>query len=261
MKSLKLLKAEIWHRRDKPSHNEFTHRVFYVSHDLREERENVPRFFSFDRSNVMSIKQKNHGVRDGSDLLSWVKKSFIGVGVVPLENDSIEFIAHPSVFGYTFNPISFYNLLGTKGELKAVLCEVHNTFNDDHSYVLAHKDLRPIIKSDVFTAEKALYVSPFNTMNGSYTFSFEKTAEGFCADIVYWKDGEWVIKTAVAGKYSPCTSLSIIVTYVTYPLMTLMVVFRIHWQAVRLYFKKVPHTLKEKPLDERKGVTRGFIQS
>jgi len=261
MKSLRLLKGKVWHRRDEPAHNEFTYRVFYVSYGLSEIKDAKPTLFSFDRWNVMSVFAKDHGARDGSDLLEWAQETFMAAKVLVEERDKIELVTHPRVFGYVFNPISFYLLLGENKELKAVICEVNNTFDDNHNYVLAHEDLKSITKKDVFVADKVLYVSPFNNMEGGYTFSFSKSEEQFAADIVYMKEGKSVLKTAVAGSYARCTSWSILLTYFTYPLMTIMVIVRIHWQAVKLFFKKVPHTLADRPAVNQGGFTRGYSKS
>lgn len=257
MKSLKLLRGKVWHKREKPARNEFTYRVFYVSFELGESKSIKPRLFSFDRWNIMSVYNKDHGTR-GGDVLLWVQETFKAANVLLDTEDTIELIAHPRVFGYTFNPISYFLLLNKNKELKAVICEVNNTFGDNHNYVLAHQDMRPIKNEDVFTADKHLFVSPFNTVQGGYTFKFSKSDDGFSSDIVYLKDGEPVVKTAVAGTYSDCSSWSILYTYLAYPLMTMMVVVRIHWQAVKLFFKKVPHTLRERPTHTHGGFTRGY---
>ena len=260
MKSLRLLKGKVWHRRDVPAHNEFTYRVFYVSYELNEGKDIKPALFSFDRWNAMSAFSKDHGARDGSDLLMWAKGTFAAAKINVESKDTIELVTHPRVFGYVFNPISFYLLLGEKRELRAVICEVNNTFDDNHNYILAHDDLKPITKNDVFVSDKALYVSPFNTMQGGYTFSFSKSDEQFTADIVYINKGKSVLKTAVAGSYAPCTSGSVLLTYITYPMMTLMVIVRVHLQAVKLFFKKVPHTLADRPPANQGGFTKGHIR-
>jgi uncharacterized protein len=261
VKSLKLLRGKVWHRRDKPAHNEFTYRVFYASYELNEPQIVKPALFSFNRFNVMSVRETDHGTRNGSSLLTWATDTFTSAGVGVPDGSTIELIAHPRIFGYAFNPISYFLLLDAKRELRAVICEVNNTFGDNHNYVLAHEDGRVISKDDVFYADKQLYVSPFNTMRGGYTFCFKKTTAGFGSDIVYLNNDEPVLKTAVYGTYTDCTSLSILTTYITYPLMTIMVVVRIHWQAVKLFFKKVPHTLHERPAPISGGFTRGYCKN
>lgn len=246
----RLLKAKVWHLREKPKRNEFTYNVYYLAHRLKVTGNKKPRLLSFDRFNVLSLYKKDIGPKDDSDWLPWATKMFAGKGLEVLDTDEIEVISHPRLFGYAFNPISFWMLLDASKNIKAVICEVHNTFGQHHNYVLAHADGSHIAPTDIFTEKKELYVSPFNTMDGYYTFSFLRTKEKFKADIIYYTAGEFVVKTAMAGSYAPLGSLAILGVVVKYPVMTILVVARIHWQAVRLFFKKVPHTLGVRPRDK-----------
>ena len=256
---MRLLKAKVWHLREKPKRNEFTYGVFYVAHPVFPVSQSKPKLLSFDRFNILSLYKKDLGPKDGSLWLPWVRTEYVQAGVRVEETDSIELITHPRLFGYAFNPISFWVLSNADGKMKAVLCEVHNTFGDDHNYMLTHPDGRCIDYSDVFRADKKLYVSPFNTMDGYYTFRFKKTEDRFNADIIYYVDDEFVLKTALAGVYESLTSPKILSLIVRYPLMTVMVIVRIHWQALILFFKKVKHTLGVRPSATHKETTKGEI--
>lgn len=260
MQSNRLLKAKVWHLREKPKRNEFTYSVYYLAHRVGSDLAKTPRLLSFDRFNVLSLYKKDLGKKDGSEWLPWIQDQFRSHGVAVSESDSVEVISHPRLFGYAFNPITFWLLLNEHEEIKAVLCEVHNTFGDTHNYVLAHPDGRAIAPEDVFTAAKNLYVSPFNTMDGYYTFTFARTADSFKTDIIYYVGEEAVVKTAMQGRYSRLSSLSILGVVFAYPLMTVMVVARIHWQAIKLWWKGVPHQLKKYPGEVPDGTTKGVKQ-
>ncbi len=256
-----LLQANVWHLREKPKRNEFTYSVYYLAHKLRLAEYKKPQLLSFDHFNVLSLYTKDLGKKDGTAWLPWIQEEFKKAGVPMLETDDVEVISHPRLFGYAFNPISFWILLDRDEAIKAVLCEVHNTFGQAHHYVLAHQDGKRIAPTDTFTAQKSLYVSPFNTMEGHYTFSFQRDREIFKSHIFYYVGEECVVKTAMSGSYAPLTSLSILGVVVKYPLMTVMVVVRIHLQAVRLYFKKVALTLSVRPRKHQEDTTQGKISS
>lgn len=257
----RLLKAKVWHRRDHPKVNEFTYSVFYVAHPLKRRATKKPFLFSINSFNILSLYHKDLGGRNSSDWLDWITQEFATHGIAIAADDNVEVITHPRLFGYAFNPISFWILLDSNEQVRAVLCEVHNTFKDTHHYLLKHDDLRPVQPNDVFTVKKKLYVSPFNTMDGYYTFSFLRNTETFKADIIYWVDNSPVVKTAMAGTYGRLTSFSILGLVAAYPFMTLLVVYRIHWQAIKLYIKKVPHTLKSRPKQPQSGTTVGQYKS
>lgn len=255
---IRLLKANVWHRRERPKHNEFTYGVFYVAYPVDEEYNiQKPRLFSFNHFNILSLYAKDLGPKNGGRWLEWIRAEYARAGVSLANTDTIELITHPRLFGYAFNPISFWILCNADQKIKAVLCEVHNTFGDDHNYVFVHEGGRAIERGDVFRAEKSLYVSPFNTMDGYYTFSFEKNEKQFKASIIYYVGDAFVLKTALLGEYETLSSLKILSLIVQYPLMTIMVVVRIHWQALVLFLKKMKHTLAQRPHQTHGDTTRG----
>lgn len=77
--------------------------------------------------------------------------------------------AQPRAFGYCFNPISvFWCFAGDQGVADvpaAVVVEVHNTYGDRHAY-LVHPD-----EAGRATTPKAMYVSPFHGVDGTYTLA------------------------------------------------------------------------------------------
>lgn len=56
-----------------------------------------------------------------------------------------------------------------------------------------------------------------------------------------------VIETSVSGALEPLTPLSMRRAVWRYPAMTLGVVLRIHWQALKLFLKKAPFFGKPTP--------------
>ena len=65
------------HKRFKPKEHFFKYKVFSLLIDLSE-LDNLGKninFFSYNRFNLISFFDKDHGDRDGSSLLEWVKKN------------------------------------------------------------------------------------------------------------------------------------------------------------------------------------------
>ena len=68
--------GEVIHKRFKPKEHFFKYSVFSLFIDLNEIRfidKKIP-FFSYNKFNVLSFFDKDHGERDGSDLGIWVGK-------------------------------------------------------------------------------------------------------------------------------------------------------------------------------------------
>lgn len=245
--NLELLSAKVGHTRFTPKNHTFSYNVFYVVCPITAKHIETPLFFSFNRFNIFSLYMKDHGGRDGGNWREWISKECKERGVIVSPEDRVLLISHPRLFGYAFNPISFWLVHEKNSHLKAVICEVRNTFGDNHNYFLTHSDGRAITPTDVFSAEKSLYVSPFNHMEGSYTFTFDAPNEKFKAVINYFEGDVQILNTYMGGARTPLTARAILWSVVRYPLMTLLVVARIHSQAVRLRIKGVKPTLSEMP--------------
>ena len=68
--------GKVIHKRFKPKEHTFKYSVFSLLLDLSEIKlinKKIP-FFSFNKFNILSFFDKDHGERDGSDLRVWVKK-------------------------------------------------------------------------------------------------------------------------------------------------------------------------------------------
>ena len=257
--TLELLTAKVGHERFTPRSNKFLYSVYYVICPVTDTSPLTPRLFSFDRFNVLSVFTRDHGARSHESWRSWIGQQCADHGIVLSSADTVVLIAHPRLFGFAFNPISYWLVHDAETKkLKAVLCEVRNTFGDDHNYFLAHADGREILSTDIFVAQKHLYVSPFNRIEGgSYTFTFAANDSSFKSVIDFYQDGTRTLNTYMGGTRRPLTSAAIIRAVLTYPLMTFMVLYRIHWQALRLYIKRVPHTLRLRPEHTSGDTTRG----
>ena len=78
----------------------------------------------------------------------------------------ITLVTNLRVFGYVFNPASFYLCRDASGELQVVIVEVHNTHHERHLYTLRRPTDGPDFAASM---DKDFYVSPFIEMVGRYT--------------------------------------------------------------------------------------------
>ena len=65
------------------------------------------KFFSYDKLNIISFFNKDHGPRDGSSLKDWVMDN-LKKNDIETENIQIKLLCYPRIFGYVFNPLSVF---------------------------------------------------------------------------------------------------------------------------------------------------------
>ena len=162
-----IYKGFVTHRRFKPLRHYFSYKTFSILFDLTEleELHRTIGIFSFNKFNIFSFYNKDHGSRDGNDLTEWVKINLKKYNL-NFNVSKIKLLCFPRVFGYVFNPLSiFYCYEGNV--LKAILYEVKNTFNEQHTYVFPINNSSKIITQQ---CNKQFYVSPFIEMDTSYNF-------------------------------------------------------------------------------------------
>lgn len=248
-----LLHAKVFHKRYRPIANAFTYKVFYLCLPLSQlEQARLP-VLGIDRFNLMSFYHKDHGARDGSDIRPWIR-DMLAKGEVSAADGEIWLVAYPRIFGYVFNPVSFWFCLDKAGSLRAVLAEVNNTFGERHCYLISHPDQRVISPDEVFHSEKVFHVSPFFHVRGRYEFRFSYSERSIGVVIDYFEGDDKVLATSVGGQREALTSLTLLKIFVMLPLVTLKTIGLIHWQAAKLWIRGVKYVPKPPPPTQ--GMTR-----
>jgi len=225
------------HRRLRPVVNAFVYPVFYVRLPLRRLETVRCGLFSLDRFNLFSFHRRDHGRRDGSPLLPWIEGLLAEYGLP--HDGEIVLQTFPRLLGFVFNPVSFWFCHHADGRLIAILAEVNNTFGGTHSYLL-HRDGETLTDGDELRAEKIFHVSPFNEIVGGYRFRFrlERSVHQACID---YDDGDGeLLLTSISGRPRPWSAGVLFGAFLRMPWMTLGVVVRIHWQALKLWINGVP---------------------
>ena len=238
--------GRVMHARLRPARNVFSYRVFFVRLPLSRFAGLARPLLSLDRFNLFSIHTRDHGPRDGSPLEPWIRQLLAREGIRSADGE-IWLQCFPRVLGYVFNPVSFWLCLDRAGRLRAVLCAVSNTFGENHNYLLAHADERPIEPGDTLAARKVFHVSPFCAVEGGYRFQFAPDPEATLIRIDHDDPAGKLLLTSISGRGEELNSRSLARAFLAYPAMTFMVIARIHWQALRLWMKGVPFFSKPVP--------------
>ena len=247
-----LYASKVMHARYGRHAHRFRYRIFRMLLDIDrlEETAAETRLFSVDRWNLFSFRRRDHGPRDGGSLREWAEEQ-LRRRKIDLGGGRILLLAMPRIIGYAFNPISLWYCQDNNGILRAVICEVRNTFGEYHVYVLSNRDPEGAIEDH---AEKAFHVSPFMAIVGGYDFRITAPDEAYQLHIEY-TDGENRLLTAVEnGRRLPLTDRKLLKIMATMPLVTFKVMAAIHWQALKLWLSGVPYI--PKPLPPQQETTR-----
>jgi len=230
------------HERLRPTAHAFDYRTYFLMLPLRALRARPDPRLARNRFGLIAFFDRDHG--DGSeDALAWIEAQLAAEGITDA-NGEIWLHTYPRVLGYAFKPVSFWYCLRRDGTPAAIVAEVNNTFGERHCYLLAGPDLA---WGRELRASKAFHVSPFCRVEGSYRFRFLRTATHVVARVEHDDADGPLLLTSVAGELADATPARQRAAFFGQPLMTLMVIARIHWQALRLTLKRVPYYAKPAP--------------
>lgn len=227
--------AQTFHGRRGGVENEFRYSIDYVLTDP-EAAPKTPVLFSRNRANIASLRDKDHGGAPGQGTgADWVR-DLLHIQDLEVADGQVLLLAQPRILGHVFNPVSFWLCHDMSGALRVVIAEVSNTFGDRHCYLCHRDDLEPISRSDVLTAQKVFHVSPFQPVEGEYTFRFDIRADRIGVWIDYSTGNEGLYAT-LTGSRAPLTNWGIVKACLRRPLGSRRVLGLIHWQALKLWWK------------------------
>jgi hypothetical protein len=233
-----------------PAAHSFVYPLFFIALPLSTLASIGNRWFGVEQARPISLRHRDYGGRDGAPPETWIRNLLAAEGITAADGEVV-LQTFPRVLGFVFNPVTFWLCHDRAGLLRAVLCEVSNTFGDRHNYLVAHPDQHPITAADMLTARKVFHVSPFFPVVGEYRFRFDLTPERRRVDIDYWVEGERVLATALEGVPQPFAAAALRQALLRQPLLTFGVVWRIHLQAARLWWKRVVfHSRPQPPIQE-----------
>ena len=244
MSRVEHIAGQTYHGRRGDVKNAFRYSIDYVLADA-EAVVRGPFLFSRNGANLASLHDADHGGAPHHGRgAAWARE------VLAAHNldvtGRIEILAQPRILGHVFNPASFWLCYDPKGVLRVVIAEVTNTFGDRHSYLCHADDLRPLTKDVTVTATKIFHVSPFQPVEGGYTFRFDITPE----TIGIWIDysaGKGGLIATLTGPRRPMTNASILGAALRRPLGSRRVLALIHWQALKLWWKRVAYRPRPEP--------------
>ncbi len=233
--------CSVMHHRFSPKVHRFQHKIFMFYLDL-DELDLVARkilLFSHNRKNIYSFRDADHEpagpVPLKERILGFLRENQIDPGPFC----RVMLLTLPRVFGYIFNPISLYYCFDQAGRAVCAVAEVGNTFREMKLYLLRNEESGT---SNTFhkIVPKHFYVSPFSSLTLNFDFKFKVPGESLKINIDDRDGDKTVLITTLAGKRTAMTNPALLGFTIKYPLLTLKVIFLIHFHALQLWLKGVP---------------------
>ena len=249
-----LYECTVMHRRLSPKKHEFVYRIFLFLFDLEElpEIERRVPFFSVNAPNLYSLRDEDcfqfhsRGIRQNLE-------SFLATQNLPIRPARVQLLTLPRLLGYTFNPVSVFFCFDENNRPLTSVIQVGNTFGELKPYLVP---CDPSGTGFHVRVPKNYYVSPFSALDLEFDFRFDSPGPRLRLAIDDYSGGERVLISTVTGAREELTAANLARFTLRYPLVTLKVIFLIHWEALRLWLKKIPFRMKEADPELQQGAHR-----
>ncbi len=235
MNKIDHIAGHTFHSRKGAVENAFRYSVDYILFNPESDPE-APALFSINGANVTNWRARDHGGEPGQGRGAvWLRERLEEMRVP--QPARIMLLTQPRVLGYVFNPVSFWFCFDDTEQLYAVVAEVTNTHGTRHCYLCNKSDLSPIEPTDRLLADKLMHVSPFQKIEGTYTFRFDYRSDRVGVWIDYGRAHGGLIAT-LTGPRAPLSNRAILRALWRRPFGARRAVFLIHYQALKLWLKK-----------------------
>ena len=234
----------VTHKRFKPVKHFLKYKTFSFFIDLDEieklDKNNI--IFSFNRFNIFSFYNRDHGDRDGKSLKNWVMDNLIKFKISENIN-KIKLLCYPRIFGYVFNPLSIFYCYQDE-KLKVIFYEVKNTFNEQHTYIFKVNDSNIVTQK----CKKKFYVSPFMNMDTYYNFRLLNPDDKLSVSIEQTDKKDTILNAVQTGERKDFNLKQLVVNFFKYPLMTIKIISAIHFEALLLWKKGAIYRKRDKKI-------------
>jgi hypothetical protein len=236
--------------------------MFYLDLDEIDELSKRLKFISRNRFNLFNFRDKDHLQlpRENPDASKNIKQhitDYLQLNGITIGNGRIMVLTNLCTFGYQFNPVSFYFCYDDQESPICSIVEVCNTFLEMKPYFLGTGTMQ----KDKFklNTTKYFYVSPFIDMDTNFDFDLHLPDDKLQIKIDdYDKNGKRFFISTLTGNRVPLKDSTLLFYFFSFPLITLKVIGLIHWQALKLWLKKIPYHKKSADLELQKEVYRSY---
>jgi DUF1365 family protein len=239
-----------------PLENRFVYSLFlfYIDVDELDLLHDRLKLFSRNRFNLFAFYDNDH-LKDSSEKIRTKIEAYLWQQGVRFCSGKILLLTHVRSLGYVFNPVSFYFCFRDDGTPECVVAEVGNTHGEKKLFFMGREQLeRRLFQKQ---ARKNFYVSPFIDLDVLFQFRLRIPDDRLDLRIHDWKEGKRFFYSSLTGVRRELTDRALAWYSIRFPLITIKVIAAIHWQAFRLYLKRLPFREKNSELHLQQEVYRG----
>ncbi len=230
-----IYKGTVFHRRSVPKVHQFDYHIylFWLKLEELDKVSNTVKGFNVDQAGLKWVNFK--------------REDYLGDKQKPLEDSvlsrmselagktlsgTVYLLGQVRTLGMYFSPVNFYFLKNDQNEFTYMLAEVSNTpWNNRHHYLVNMNK-----QND---NKKAFHVSPFNPMDMVYKWQIAPPSETLNLHLSCYKQTKH-FEAALKLRRIPLSTKSLRQVVLSIPSMTIKTVLGIYWQALKLFFKRVP---------------------
>ena len=254
-----IYEGKVRHRRFLPVQNCFEYRLFMMYLDLSELNKVFENrwLWSVNHWNLACFLRRDH-FGDSNTPIEDAVRNLVSQHTGRSPEGPIRMLAHLRYFGHCFNPVTFFYCFdSTAAHVETIVAEVNNTpWHERHCYVLVEEqnDADDPWKHYQFT--KAFHVSPFMDMCQNYDWRFLQPGDNIQVHMQNFQEDNKMFDATLSLKKIPLSKRSLARVLVQYPAMTLQIVMKIYWQALKLHFKGAdfyPHPSKRNKINGKEA--------
>lgn len=261
-----LYKAKVMHHRLLPKKHRFWYNIylFYLDLDEIETLANKLKWLSYNRFNLFTFSDKDHLQlpKENPDNSKTTKQhitTYLLSNNVQIGNGKIMLLTNLKVLGYNFNPVSFYFCFDELDHPVCAVAEISNTYHEMKLFFFGKEELI----GDVFKlkVQKLFYVSPFIDLDTFFDFNLTIPKDDLNIKIDDYdnQDKRFFLST-LTGKRKTLSNVNLLKFFFTMPLIPLQVMGLIHWQAFKLWVKKISYHPKSANQHLQKNVYKPYQQ-
>jgi len=238
-----IYEGRVRHTRTQPAKHSFNYRLFMMYLDLDELPTLFKKrwFWSTTRPALARFRRGDHLGRADKPLAGAVRDRVAAeTGVRP--EGPIRLLTNLSYFGYCFNPVSFYYCFGSDGTtVETIVAEVNNTpWGERDYYVMQCSGNNRQGGAWRFNPTKKMHVSPFMPMEVEYDWALAEPTGRLSVYMANARDGQRFFDASMMLERREITGWSLSSVLARFPFQTAKIIVAIHWEALRLWLKRVP---------------------